>query len=290
MGVPEKEAGESRWSLDHLFVDQDAIPTLVEVKRGSGTRLRREVVGQMLDYAANGSRYWPSGYLRSTWEKSLPVDADPEEEIQAFALADPESFWAEVDDNLRMGRVRMLFVSDEIPKELQTTIEYLNEQMDFAEVLGVSIARYEAGELSVLVPRVVGSSARLEQSKPGGINKTYEELVKEGGPATADIERRLIALADGHGLTTRHTPKALQLMNRSASHGVLQFYPAWGTVDLSLDPIRKAGQGDLADSVVALTSEFEGRQLTSKYPSMSIQAVLDNWGQIEEIIVRLAAF
>ena len=25
--------GAARWSLDHLFVDQDAIPTLVEVKR-----------------------------------------------------------------------------------------------------------------------------------------------------------------------------------------------------------------------------------------------------------------
>jgi hypothetical protein len=242
----------------------------------------------MLDYAANGSRYWPSGYLRSTWERSLPVDTDPEGAIQTFALTDPESFWAEVDDNLRMGRVRMLFVSDEIPTELQTIIEYLNEQMDFAEVLGVSIARYEAGELSVLVPRVVGSSARLEQSKPGGISKTYEELVKDGGPATADMERRLIALAEGHGLVRRHTPKALQLMNRSASRTVLQFYPAWATVDLSLDPIRKTGQGELADSVVALASEIVGRTLTPKYPSIPIDAVLENWDQFEGIILQLA--
>jgi hypothetical protein len=33
--------------------DQNAVPTLVEVKRSSDTRIRREVVGQMLDYAAN---------------------------------------------------------------------------------------------------------------------------------------------------------------------------------------------------------------------------------------------
>ena len=52
------QSGAGRWSLDQLFVDQDAIPTLVEVKRSSGTRIRREVVGQMLDYAANGTRYW----------------------------------------------------------------------------------------------------------------------------------------------------------------------------------------------------------------------------------------
>src|SRR5262249_20940385 len=45
MGVPSEEEGGDRWSLDHLFLDQDAIPTLIEVKRSSDTRIRREVVG-----------------------------------------------------------------------------------------------------------------------------------------------------------------------------------------------------------------------------------------------------
>ena len=59
MGVPGEEDGANRWSLDHLFLDQDAVPTLVEVKRSTDTRIRREVVGQMLDYAANAVAYWP---------------------------------------------------------------------------------------------------------------------------------------------------------------------------------------------------------------------------------------
>jgi hypothetical protein len=60
MSVPSEEDGSGRWFLDHLFLDQDAIPTLVEVKRSSDTRVRREVVGQMLDYAARLLR----GYLQ----------------------------------------------------------------------------------------------------------------------------------------------------------------------------------------------------------------------------------
>ncbi len=36
-----------------VFLDQEGIPTIVETKRSTDTRLRREVVGQMLDYAAN---------------------------------------------------------------------------------------------------------------------------------------------------------------------------------------------------------------------------------------------
>jgi hypothetical protein len=48
VGVPLQEEGAGQMSLDHLFLDQGAVPTLVEVKRGSDTRIRREVVGQML--------------------------------------------------------------------------------------------------------------------------------------------------------------------------------------------------------------------------------------------------
>ena len=48
-GVPEHDGGGGWWSIDHLVVDQDAVPTFVEVKRAVDTRSRREVVAQMLD-------------------------------------------------------------------------------------------------------------------------------------------------------------------------------------------------------------------------------------------------
>jgi hypothetical protein len=57
--MPSRLGGGAQWSADHVFLDQDAVPTIVEVKRSSDTRIRREVVGQMLDYAANAVVYWP---------------------------------------------------------------------------------------------------------------------------------------------------------------------------------------------------------------------------------------
>src|SRR5687767_7172166 len=69
--VPDAEEGTGRWSLDHLFLDQDAVPTLVEVKRSSDTRIRREVVGQLIDYAANAVVYWPVESLRAAFETRL---------------------------------------------------------------------------------------------------------------------------------------------------------------------------------------------------------------------------
>src|SRR5688572_14204428 len=57
-GVTDAEDGGPRWSLDHLYLDAAGVPTLVEVKRSSDTRGRREVVAQMVDYGANAATSW----------------------------------------------------------------------------------------------------------------------------------------------------------------------------------------------------------------------------------------
>jgi hypothetical protein len=76
MAVPGDQDGAGRWSLDHLFLDQDAIPTLVEVKRSYDTRIRREVIGQMLDYAANAVAYWPVEEVKARFEGRCRDDTD----------------------------------------------------------------------------------------------------------------------------------------------------------------------------------------------------------------------
>ena len=44
-GISETSDSGPRWAVDHLIVDQDATPTLVEVKRGSNPEIRRSIVG-----------------------------------------------------------------------------------------------------------------------------------------------------------------------------------------------------------------------------------------------------
>ena len=40
-GIPDAESGYDRWSIDHVLLDQRGLPTLVEVKRSTDTRIRR---------------------------------------------------------------------------------------------------------------------------------------------------------------------------------------------------------------------------------------------------------
>jgi hypothetical protein len=80
-GLASEEDGADRWSIDRLLLDQDAIPTIVEVKRSSDSRIRREVVGQMLDYAANAVTYWNLGLLRERYEEMVRKGREPEDEV-----------------------------------------------------------------------------------------------------------------------------------------------------------------------------------------------------------------
>jgi len=180
-GVPDDVEATDRWSVDHLFIDQDAIPTLVEVKRSSDTRLRREVVGQMLDYAAHAVSYWSIEQIRSCFERRSEAEGLPEiVELDSFLTAQesPEQFWRKVETNLEAGRIRLIFVADVIPRELKQIIEFLNGQMERAEVLGVEIKQYVNGDLKTLVPTVVGQSAMV-QAKRSSPTTARQKVSKE---------------------------------------------------------------------------------------------------------------
>lgn len=207
-GLPSEKGGAGNFAVDHLFIDQDSIPTLVEVKRSSDTRIRREVVGQMLDYAANAVAFWPVETIRGLFEAHCQVHKlDPDQVLAEFLESgtSPEEFWRKVGTNLQVGRIRMLFVADQIPAELQRIIEFLNEQMSQAEVLAVEIKQFVGQGLRSLVPRVIGQTSEAKNAKAGtrrgqrtwDESSFLQELGGRHGPEVAEIARKILEWAQG---------------------------------------------------------------------------------------------
>ncbi len=200
--LASEEEGGGRWYVDHLFVDQDAVPTIVEVKRGTDNRIRREVVGQMLDYAANAVIYWPVEALRARFEADAGGYGRGLDALLG-AGADPEAFWQGVKTNLQAGRVRLVFVADEIPPELRRVVEFLNEQMDPTEVLAVEIKQYVGGNQRTLVPRLLGQTAKASPVPRG---QTWDEasffrvLRERKGSQEAEAAHRVLRWAKEKGL------------------------------------------------------------------------------------------
>lgn len=206
--ISDTDGGGGRWSLDHLFVTRDAVPVLVELKRAVDTRLRREVVGQMLDYAANATVYWQAGRIADGFAKSA-ADAGLDADVvlsDFIGDQDPTAFWEQVDANFKAGRIKLVFVADEIPRELARIVEFLNDQMR-ADVRAVEL-RWFAGEGSAisLSPRIIGETERTAAAK--GTSQRLEPISREqwiqkhiapAGEGTLAGARAYIALVEKLG-------------------------------------------------------------------------------------------
>ena len=220
-GIAETAGEGARWSVDHLLVDQDARPTLAEVKRGWNPEIRRTIVGQVLEYAAHASETWTAQHLRETFESSAAKrDVDPQEELdlllQQGGEADADAFWEEVARNLDANRLRLLFISDRIPDELTRVVTFLNDQMPDIEVLAVEIKRFQGASSQTLVPRVIGRTTRGDKASQGrsGSRLTRESFLDgyadEGVRAVAsdllDVARKggaTITYGQSFGLSIR---------------------------------------------------------------------------------------
>jgi hypothetical protein len=206
-GIAAERDGADRWSVDHLFLDEQAIPTLVEVKRSTDTRIRREVVGQMLDYAANALSHWNADILRARFEAQHP-DLDPQDVLTgAFGEnIDADEFWVRVGTNLAAGRVRLMFVADTIPSELRAIVEFLNQHMTQVEVLAVELRQYvdEHGEHQTLVPTLVGETQVARQAKGRREHREWDRLSwldsyrEQRGRTEAQVVEQLFEWADEH--------------------------------------------------------------------------------------------
>jgi hypothetical protein len=184
MGVPDQEDGNDRWAVDHLYVDQNCIPVLVEVKNSRNGDLRRAVVGQLLDYAANGAEYWSVATLRTKFEEQWQDRAA--EVLETFlesAGLEASEFWRRIERNLEEHNIRIVFAAPELPRELCRVIEFLNEQMKDVEVLGIELRQFrtEHGHtpgLRAIAPSVVGrtTQAQITKERGAGPKPSYEIL------------------------------------------------------------------------------------------------------------------
>lgn len=59
----------------------------------------------------------------------------------------------------------MVFLAESIPAELRRVVEFLNEQMDPAEVLAIEVKQFIGEVMTTLVPRVVGQTETVRQKK-----------------------------------------------------------------------------------------------------------------------------
>ena len=244
-----REMPVAGWAVDHLLLDQDARPTLVEVKRGSNREIRRNIVGQMLDYAATAAGVWSGGGLRRAFEQNAASrGADPLIELKELLKPRGETepadgadfddladeFWEKATTNLEANRLRLLFVADEIPAELERVVKFLNEQTrDNLEVLGVEVKQYPGQFGDALVSRVIGQIDPLRNAASGTTagqrrSMSVDEFLGAFGPDVQPAAAKLINDAQNAGANITGSPGGIRIGGRSPVYrypiNIAQFY------------------------------------------------------------------
>jgi len=247
------------WSLDHLYVDQFGVLTLVETKLIQNPESRRDVIGQIIEYAANARDAWGSVLLRNSasefWHKK---GQDLEDVLQdKFPELDLMEFWRTIESNLRQGRIRLLITADAIRPEVRRTIEYLNNEMQNVEVLGLELRMYgEDEENLIFVPRIIGQSQLIVDRKTStsSVINWVPELLREAYQKLPSVEgSRLIkaldwALETGGFLRSKSQTPSFGLKYRNGNR-FLSFYVD-GTVYLMITAERYDGNKDVRDQIL----------------------------------------
>ena len=167
MPVPEPDSAEPRSTEGFLFSDQDAIPTFVECKSSADTRSQSEVIGQMIDYAANGYRYWSKDALIEFAQESVKSRNRTLEE----ALRDlhgtggqlPEKFFDRLHRNLQEGRLRFVFFLEDSQPGLRNAVDFLNKQLKQSDFFLVDAHLYSSEGRRIVMPALYGHAEEAQQ-------------------------------------------------------------------------------------------------------------------------------
>lgn len=156
--------------IDNLMVTPTGLPVLVECKLWRNPEGRREVVGQILDYAKELSR-WSASDLEREVGKRLKRSGNPIIEMVRTAGHDIDEieFNDSLTINLRRGRFLLLIVGDGIREGVEAIAEYLQTHAQLHFTLGlVELPIFEtpAGD-RIVVPRILARTHVIRREVVG---------------------------------------------------------------------------------------------------------------------------
>jgi hypothetical protein len=221
---------------DLLFVNRDGCITLIETKLFRNPEARREVIAQAIDYACVMSGWNYSQLVQAVRQANKCADEDPLLQIMRKSAQDGAfdeyEFKQNVTRNLRLGRILILIVGDEIRDEASRMVEFIHLAPHLHFTLGlVEIALFRENEkdldrifvqprvmaktelhiravIEVKLPDDVQMRSEVRREIPGKQTRTsiseeqfFEELEK-AAPAAVEFARWAISEAKQHQLET----------------------------------------------------------------------------------------
>jgi len=179
-------------SADIVLLGSDAVVTVVETKLKHNPEARREVIAQLLEYAAFVSE-WTVPQIAERAEKFLHSEGCPEQyRGKSFDEAtgewlenvgwdgDLDSFCQQVEHNLRNGRLRLIVAVDEVGEHAQKIVTFINSYSAF-DIYLLQISSFgESDGGRILVPTLHGYARKTAtRTAPSARDWTWQDYESE---------------------------------------------------------------------------------------------------------------
>ena len=267
------------------------------MKRSTDSRIRREVVGQMLDYAANAVAYWPVEEVRARFEARCGEDGLDAGAVLSGFLGDGQdasAFWQQVKTNLQAGRVRLIFIADEIPPELRRVVEFLTARWTLPRCSPSrsSSSWARPSRRSSPASWVLTETARQKKSADRGEKRHWDEatffnaLRERSGDPEAALALSLLEWARKMGLRIwwgegKNDGSFFAMYDNRAGKSPLFSVWTYGTIELqfqrmNLPPFTEAEKRrELATRLRVIPRGIDPRWFSQQRPSFKLRVLTD---------------
>ena len=186
-----------------------ATAPMVEINPPATAATRRAVVAPILAYAANlhgMSQQQLEDRVRNQLRQrdhATLVDAVRSAQEDAF---DADEFTSALDEHLREGRFRLVFVLDAVPAELTTLVAYLEHVTDKLVIDLIAVNSFNVGGTSAVLPQRVTPerhevTVEKTRRKDSGTlyrgSDRFEATISQAPPQSREALHRLLEWARG---------------------------------------------------------------------------------------------
>jgi hypothetical protein len=150
--------------IDVLCIDGEGILTVIETKLARNSQIRREVIGQVLEYVAQVSKWSVHDVLMvaSKYFQSPNIDGDHRKLslLEKLASVDDgditaDDIYEKIESNLRKGLIKVIIASDTIPDTLRDTVIFINSFSNF-DIYVLQVQAFVKDGLQIYAPTIFG--------------------------------------------------------------------------------------------------------------------------------------
>jgi len=213
---------DSRGRVDLVYINKDGFITIAECKLWKNSEARREVVGQILDYAKDLSKWNYPRFETECLKAGNRSEKKLFEIFQEYPDIDEAEFVDNIQKNLKKGRFLLLIIGDGIRENMEELVKYIHRSGNLHFTLGlIELPVFKNPEEEsefIITPRILVQTKMIERVISIISDKPIEEdKLEQGKERSQTISEEVYFERLEKNIGTEKTEEFKQLITTIAS-------------------------------------------------------------------------